>query len=223
MLNLAKPYPSPSPFHSVTGPAAQVARELSETEGMRVVAVELPPGQQHLEPALLKALELLMNVLDENFTKSQESQVRRIGDFLTESIEVPQTAIIEGAMRANAIRHLITEGSWLNAAQIAEQGGYSRRNPAEPASRWKREGRIFAITFKGQDLYAAYQFDGNLQPRPVLAEVLKVFKDKDDAWKVAGWFASVNGWLRGRRPQDCLDQPALVLEAARQEVSGFNG
>ena len=126
-------------------------------------------------------------------------------------------------MRANAIRHLIEEGSWLTAGQIAEQGGYSRSNPAEPASRWKREGKVFAISFKGQDLYAAFQFDGNLHPRPVIADVLRLFKDKNDPWKIAAWFASVNGWLRGRRPQDCLDEAALVTEAAKQEVSGFNG
>jgi hypothetical protein len=190
---------------------------------MRVVAIELAPGQRHLEPSLLKALELLMGMLEEKFTQCQESQIRRIGDLLTESLEVPTAAIIEGRMRANAIRHLIHTGSWLRAGQIADQGGYSQRNRAEPASRWKREARIFAITFKGEDLYGAYQFDGSLQPRPVIAQVLKLFQHKHDAWKIAAWFASVNGWLRGERPQDCLDDPARVLEAAQQEISGFDG
>ena len=62
-----------------------------------------------------------------------------------------------------------------------------------------------------------------MKPRAVIAEVLKIFRHKEDAWTVAAWFASVNGWLRGKRPQDCLDEPALVIEAARQEVSGFEG
>jgi len=221
MPTLAKP--PQVPFHSLSGTASQVARELRETKDMRVVAIELAPGQRHLEPSLLKALELLMGMLEEKFTQSQESQIRRIGDLLTENIEVPTAAIIEGRMRANAIRHLVETGSWLRAGQIADQGGYSQRNRAEPASRWKREGRIFAITFKGEDLYAAYQFDGSLQPRPVIAQVLKLFQHKLDAWKIAAWFASVNGWLRSERPLDCLDDPARVLEAARQEISGFDG
>jgi hypothetical protein len=161
MQTLARKPPRP-PFHGLSGPASQVARELRETKDRHVVAFELPPGQVHLEPSLLKALELLIGVLGDNFTKAQESQVRRIGDLLTENLEVSQAAIIEGGMTANAIRHLIEEGTWLNAGQIAEQGGYSPSNPAEPASRWKREGKIFAISFKGQDLYAAYQFDGAL-------------------------------------------------------------
>ena len=183
------------PFHSLSGPALQVARALRETKDMHVVAIELKPEQVHLEATILKALELLMTVLEENFTRVQEDQVRRIGDLLSESIEVSQAAIIEGGMRADTIRHLVESGTWLSAAQIAEQGGYSSSNPAEPASRWKREGKIFAITFKGQDLYAGYQFNGNLQPRPVIGKVLKLFKHKQDPWKIAAWFASSNGWL----------------------------
>jgi len=214
--------PRPS-FHSLSGPASQVAKELKAAKDKHVLALELLPAQQHLEPALLKALGLLLSALDERFAQAREDQVRRIVDFLTEGVEVSQAAMIEGKMRADAIRHLIEEGSWLNAGQIAELGGYSRSNPAEPANRWKREGRIFAVSFKGQDLYAAYLFDGTMQPRPVIAEVLKLFKHKTDTWKIAAWFASVNGWLKGQRPQDRLDEPALVLAAAREEVGGFNG
>ncbi len=44
-------------------------------------------------------------------------------------------------MQASAIRHLITEGIWLTAADIAKQGKYSQGNPAEPVSRWKREAK----------------------------------------------------------------------------------
>ena len=62
-----------------------------------------------------------------------------------------------------------------------------------------------------------------MKPRSVIAEVLKLFKNKTDPWKVAAWFAGVNGWLRGKRPQDFLDEPERVIEAARQEVAGFDG
>jgi len=164
----------------------------------------------------------LMSVLEENFGKVQEDQVRRIGAFLTESIEVPQTAILEGRMRANAIRQVIEGGTWLTALQIAAEGGFSPSNPAEPASRWKREGKIFSIPFKGQDLYAAYQFDDDLRPRPVVAKVLKLFRQKKDPWKIAAWFAAENGWLGGVRPLDCLEDPGRVTDAAEHELSGIN-
>ena len=126
-------------------------------------------------------------------------------------------------MRANVIRHLMTEGMWWTAADIAKHGSYSSSNPSEPANRWKKERKIYAVTFKGQNLFAAYQFDDQFKPRPVIKDVLDIFKRKSDPWKVAGWFASVNGWLRSKRPQDCLDEPEQVIAAAREEVARFDG
>jgi len=214
---------SPRPVQGHSGPAAQVARALRGLKDARVLALELPPGHEDLEPELLKGLELLLAMMERRGAEIHEEQVRQIADLLTEHVALPEAAVLEGQMRANVIRQLIAEGSWLSAGQIAEQGGYSRSNPAEPASRWKREGRIFAVPFKGQDLYGAFQFDPTMQPRPVIGHVLKVFKDKKDPWKIAAWFASVNGWLGGDRPQDRLAEPALVLEAAEREVVGFDG
>jgi hypothetical protein len=126
-------------------------------------------------------------------------------------------------MRADAIRHLLEKGKWLKAADIANLGGYSGSNPAAPANRWKKEGKVFAVNFRDQDLFAAYQFSDAMTPRPVIAKVLSIFKDKRDPWKIAAWFASVNSWLGGKRPQDCLDNPDAVIAAATQEISGFDG
>jgi hypothetical protein len=200
----------------MSGPASRVACALKDAH---VLAIELPPEQRHLEPSLKKAIDLLATVLDTQPAKRREEKVRRLGELLIEDVELPKTAVIEARMRANVIRHLITKGKWLTAAEIAKQGGYSSSNSAEPANRWKREGKIFAINFKGQDLFAAYQFDQGMRPRRIIADVLKVFKDKTDPWKIAAWFAGANGWLSGQRPEDCLDEPERVIEAARQEVA----
>jgi hypothetical protein len=150
----------------------------------------------------------------------------RLDDMQTQAKPLPlasHTAKIERGMRANALRHLVAEVTWLNAGQIGAGSGCSQRGPSRTASRWQREGRIFAITLKGRTLYAAYQFDGNLQPRPVIGEVLAIFRHRHDPWKIAAWFAGANGWLRGARPQDCLDEPARVINAAQQEVNGWTG
>jgi len=37
-------------------------------------------------------------------------------------------------------------------------------------------------------------------------------------WKIAAWFGSNNGWLRGRAPKDCLDEPKRIIEAAKHEI-----
>lgn len=212
---------SPSSFRSVSGPASRVVSQLKAGRNAHVLAIELTPEKVHLEPSLRKALDILASVLDKDTDRLLEERMRRLGEFLIEGIELPQTAVTEAKMRAAVIRHLITKGSWLTAADIARQGKYSQSNPAEPANRWKREGKVFAVNFKDQDLFAAYQFDESMKPRGVVAEVLRLFKNKRDPWKIAGWFASVNGWLRGKRPQDCLDDPERVIESARQEIAGF--
>ncbi len=209
-------------FRSLSGPASRIAKALGGDKDAHVLAIELKPEQRHLEGSLFKAIDLLASMINAGTGKLQEEKIRRLGEFLIEEVKLPPTTITEAGMRADSIRRLIGHGKWLSAAQIAKEGGYSKSNPAAPANRWKKEGKAFAVNFKGQDLFAAYQFDQAMKPRPVIAEALVVL-GKKDPWKIAAWFGSVNGWLRGRRPQDCLDDAAAVLQAAKQEAAGFDG
>jgi hypothetical protein len=119
---------------------------------------------------------------------------------------------IENArMRADYLR----ETRLLTAAMVRERSGLRPHNKSEPASRWKRERKIFAIRREGIDLYPAFQFqDGS--PRPVIKEVLSALPDGLSAWQIAFWFESGNGWLDGAAPQQMLEQPNRVVEAARQ-------
>lgn len=126
----------------------------------------------------------------------------------------------EDAMRAAALQHLIDNGSWLTAEQLAGDIGSGDSNSF--VTQWIEKGTAFAVNFNGQDLLAAYQFDTAMKPRPIIAGLLEAL-GKSDPWKIAAWFGSANGWLRGKRPQDCLDDPATVLEAAKREADGFEG
>ena len=88
-----------------------------------------------------------------------------------------------------------------------------RKNASEPASRWKREGRIVAVRHRGRDLYPAFQFaDG--QPRRVIKDILAQIPASLTAWQIALWFASGNGWLDGATPEERIDAPGEVVEAA---------
>ncbi len=209
-------------FRSLSGPASRIAKALGGGKDAHVLAIEIKPEQRHLEGSLFRAIDLLASMISSGTTKRQEERIRRLGEFLIEEVDLPPTAIMEATMRADTVRHLIEHGKWLTAAQIAQKGGYSKSNPAAPANRWKKEGKAFAVNFKGQDLFVAYQFDAAMKPRPVIAEILAALK-KTDPWKIAAWFASANGWLRGKRPQDCLDDAVAVVEAAKQEAAGFDG
>ena len=109
------------------------------------------------------------------------------------------------------------------AAEIHERiNGSQLRNPSEPATRWKREKRVFAVRVGRPLLFPCFQFaDGN--PLPVIKELLKRLPDDMTPWQIAFWFRSGNGWLDGRSPEEALSDEDGVLNAAdrlREPVIG---
>lgn len=103
----------------------------------------------------------------------------------------------------------------LTSEQIHHASGLASRNTSEPASRWKKEGRTFAVRLGRRDLYPAFQFlDG--KPHDVMRDVLAILPTDMTAWQTAFWFASGNGWLDGDEPQQRLDDGGRVVEAARR-------
>jgi hypothetical protein len=106
----------------------------------------------------------------------------------------------------------------LTSAEVGRLGRSAARNASALASRWKKEGRLFAVPSGRADLYPAFQFDAHGQPRPVIAEVLRHFVEESE-WGRALWWTAPSGWLGGRRPLDVLDaEPEAVLEAARRSA-----
>lgn len=208
---------------SLSGPAELVARKLKADKGMRVLAFELAEGQRHLESALAKACEMLWLILSKRRREMDDEKLERLSECLIEGIDLERSAIVERVMHASAIEHLLGEGKWLAAADVAKLGRYSQSNPSEPANRWKKEGRIFAVMVGNQTLYPAYQFDDQAKPLPIVRDVLRLFQDKRSPLQTAGWFATPNSWLRGKRPQVCLKDPGRVIEAARRELVAADG
>lgn len=106
----------------------------------------------------------------------------------------------------------------LTSAAVGELGRSAARNASALASRWKKEGRIFAVPSGRADLYPAFQFDAHGQPRAIVAAVLHYFAGESD-WARALWWTSPSGWLGGRRPLDLLDtEPEAIREAARRST-----
>ncbi len=116
----------------------------------------------------------------------------------------------------------LDETPLLTARQIHERSGARSGNPSEPASRWKKEGKTFAVRLDRRDLYPAFQFEDGM-PRPVIKKVLAALPAGMTPWQKALWFASGNGWLDGDEPQQRLDDDEQVLEAARQFADSAHG
>ena len=116
------------------------------------------------------------------------------------------------ALRARYLREVPT---WTAAHIRALMPGSKPGNPSEPASRWKREKRIFAVRSGRALLYPCFQFSDGM-PLPVIGKVLKRLPDDITPWQAAFWFRSGNGWLDGQAPQEALGDEDRLLEAAER-------
>ncbi|MCK1296770.1 MULTISPECIES: hypothetical protein [unclassified Bradyrhizobium] len=130
---------------------------------------------------------------------------------------------VEVRMTAEARNAVLESGDWLTAAQIAQISGFSATNPSDQPTKWKEDGRIFAVPHRGVDYFPGYALDPSTNHRPVeaLAAVLAAFRGRKDDWGLAYWFASINSYLGSKRPQDRLiNEPARVVAAAEDDVAG---
>jgi hypothetical protein len=93
--------------------------------------------------------------------------------------------------------------------------------------RWRREGRIFGVHYKGEDRYPAFQFENGM-PKSIIAKILLHLSPTDAAarsdpdlkppyseWATVFWFAAANGWLEGEVPVELIDfEPSAAVAAA---------
>ncbi|MCY4259195.1 MAG: hypothetical protein OXC91_02875 [Rhodobacteraceae bacterium] len=144
-----------------------------------------------------------------------ERNIERLLEMIVEDIPRHPVDIELEIENAGMRAEYLAENNLLTAQEVRDRSGLKPRNRSEPASRWKREGKIFAVRKGAIDLYPAFQFvDGS--PRPVIKKILAELGDEFTAWQVAFWFQSGNGWLDGEEPRDCLDQVDDVVMAARR-------
>ena len=145
---------------------------------------------------------------------------------LTErEIEALVDLYLRGEERADVDRELEQDNAELRAQYLREVPTYTAAdihefmhgsllsNPSEPASRWRREKRVFAVRAGRNQLFPRFQFaDGH--PRPVIKEVMKRLPDDMTPWQTAFWFWAGNGWLDGKSPEEALGDKDGVLNAA---------
>ncbi len=112
----------------------------------------------------------------------------------------------------------MSEHATLASGEVARSAGSAAKNAAALATRWRKERRIFAVSWGGELRYPAFQFDDSGAPLPAIKQVLKVLNAGTSAWQVALWFASPSPYLpRKARPiQFLMDRDRLVA-AARAE------
>ncbi|QQO14036.1 hypothetical protein JJB99_32770 [Bradyrhizobium diazoefficiens] len=208
---------------TITGTPDEVRKKLAHLPVDQVVALTLQHGNHALAHVLLDTVAGLTALIPSIIERRHEAKYRSIIEALVPDIPPPRHKLIEARMTAEARKSVIETGEWMTAAQIAEIAGFSTTNPSAQPNKWKREGQIFAIHHRGTDYFPGYALDASTDYRPSkgLARALKVFRGKKDDWGLAYWFASVNSFLGGKRPQDLLiSEPDRVVAAAEDEVAG---
>ncbi|MEX3856479.1 hypothetical protein AB3X94_20870 [Paraburkholderia sp. BR10923] len=129
--------------------------------------------------------------------------------------------LTEGLRRQETMRTVLELGEWLTAAQVNARQKRPPCRRSQPASDWKRRGRIYSVTVAGRAYFAAYEFDTTCQPLPLIRDILKELGPVADSWKTAAWFHFPNGWISDEQmqavaPKDALDRPQEVIAAARR-------
>jgi hypothetical protein len=132
---------------------------------------------------------------------------------------VPTTGTASQAVRnAAARRDFLGEFPTLTSADVARAAGSAAKNAAALATRWRKEGRVFAVSWGGELRYPAFQFDDAGAPLPSIKPVLEVFQDVASDWQVALWFATPSPYLpRQARPIQLVSDPDRLLMAAQAE------
>jgi hypothetical protein len=149
---------------------------------------------------------------------SQRGALREVIDALLPVGRLTMSpALLEQAQRnATARAELADEFGLLSSADVAELAGSRAANAAALASRWRKEGRVFAVEVDAATRYPGFQFDPEGRAVPVVAKVLAALGSKLSGWELALWFTGSNDWLGGVRPVDVLTSaPEQVAGAAR--------
>jgi hypothetical protein len=139
--------------------------------------------------------------------------------------EVPASATVLQARRSARARELLLK-QWggYTSAETGNLSGSTAKNRAATASRWKKEGKIFSVLYRGKTYFPSFQFDDGGQAVPVVADILSTLGRKIRSWDLALWFTASSGWLDGERPVDLLIRnPDAVRLAAQREAEELGG
>ncbi len=169
----------------------------------------------HVAAILDRTLASLLPIATAHAAALQERHIEKLLEIIAEDLPRARVEAELDLDNARLRAAYLAETPLLTAAEVRQQSGLTPRNKSEPASRWKREGKLFALRKGSVDLYPAFQFEDGT-PKPVMGKILAALPGEMTPWQTALWFASGNGWLDGEEPQNCLARPEEVIEAAKR-------
>ena len=204
------------------GSAEEIAPKLKDLKAQALVFLSRSKEDTGRTQARFEALKRASTLIDTLMETKQDDRWKALLEALTPDIPISLNKLIEAGMFAQAIKGILESEDFVKAADIAEAAHYSKSNPSSQPNRWKRAGQIFAVPYKGTDLYPIYalEFKDGARPLPIMEKILHTLANKDD-WQKAFWFGSMNSYLHNKMPKELLQsKPQEVLHAAEIEAAG---
>jgi hypothetical protein len=208
-----------SPAGEAVAKALVIPEAASTTASDLAAAIEQirPEGEEVVVLAANHSVAAQVTRLAAVLVQSQEQTARLVDAMFVPGGTVSPATARQAQRNAEARQELVDEFGLYDSDQVAEAAGSAATNRSATASRWLAAGRIFTVNHRGTRFYPGFQFGTDGHPRPVIANVLEVFKPYGlDGWETALWFTTASGWLDDNRPVDLLTQgPEQIVEAAR--------
>ena len=199
---------------------AHAAQQLAEEPAtpvalLQVVAIPRD-DESNRQLVALRLITVLKYVL---WRREYSERTSRMIEAMMPLTPVPlPVEVLQARRNAEAREKMFREFGALTSAQVGERAGSKSPNRAALAHKWKSDGRIFSVPHQGANYFPGYQFDGEGQPLPVIAEVIRILHALSP-WQLALWFTSHTGLVGDRRPVDLLTtEPARVVRAAEMEI-----
>ena len=191
------------------------------------VPVNIPHGA---DPAavssVVEAIEKALVVLVHARQSEVIARADQLAEIATGLLEPSSELLEDRVQRMRTLRQVFAEGDWLTSEQLNALQETSPKSKSQPASDWKRRGRIYGVSRGGREYFARYQFDAMYEPLPVIREVLDAFGEVSDPWVLAAWFHYPNAWIASTEgsavaPKDALDRRDDVVRAALQRRASY--
>src|SRR5215212_476181 len=101
--------------------------------------------------------------------------MQRLAEAMAPVSVVPSPVQVLQAQRNAAAREgMLQEFGAFTSSDLGERAGSKAANKVALAHRWKTDGRIFSVQYRGTNYFPGFQFDEDGQPLPVMAEILPV-------------------------------------------------
>ena len=186
------------------------AVDLDQAQARGLTSKDVEDVKQLMQEVVVTALSV----------RPQRREVVRgqLVELLVGEVALTRVDMKRARLEAKAVRAIRHSTEWLTTAEIADLADLGPANPIGTVSRWKQQGRIYALRHGGKDFYPKYALGPDFHPLPVIKEILAVLSGYDPEL-LAGWFDSTSRFLRGRRPRELVaTEPAKVLAAARNMI-----